>query len=99
MAINTATESADRVIIRLTPCVALSVSKPHSYLLVENTNMSGNITDACWFLMEQCALGYLIFFFKCPHWLLNLAGGLRNSCFIQQWHLGICKEHTQKLEC
>lgn len=49
--INTATESADRMIIRLTPCVALSVSKPHSYLLVENTNTSGNITDASWFLV------------------------------------------------
>lgn len=45
MAINTLTESADRVIIRLTPYVTLRVSKPHSYLSVENNSMGGNVTE------------------------------------------------------
>lgn len=60
VAINTATESADRVIIRLTPGVTLSVSKPHSYLLVEKTNKGGNTTDASSFLTQQCTLGCLV---------------------------------------
>lgn len=66
VAINTLTESADRVIIRLTPYVILRVSKPHSYLSVENNSMSKNITETELFLMLKYHALVSLNFFKCP---------------------------------
>lgn len=50
--INTLTQSADKAIIRLTPHVILTVSKPHYYLSVKNNSTKGNITDI--FLKLKC---------------------------------------------
>lgn len=83
VAINTLTESADRVIIRLTPYVILRVSKPHSYLSVENNSMRGNITESELFLMLNHHALVCLNFLKCSCELLNLADDWRHSSFTQ----------------
>lgn len=90
VAINTLTESADRVIIRLTPYVILRVSKPHFYLSMENNSRRGSTTDAKRFLMWKHHALVCLNFFSMPILAAEFSGWLKAFIFysiawFQKW--------------